>query len=590
MDVLLSAPVCAALNNGLHSVLERHHHTHVAHWHRALQASRVFELERAIADHNHPLQSTGDLRSLVLQRPNIDIPYVQSMFALLDGCSELLREWETRVVSSAEQAGSDVDLVACVRDVRVVYAMGMRLHALLEREEGAASEQAVALETMQSALRRLGQGPVNVASLLERVGRLVLDTTQSARMWALVHPATLPDLRMRELEAALHDVRSKCGDEKQAEVVEAMAMLYAAASRKNKDLVVAAVAQFVEKLAEAQESVITPESEVAQEPKVANEANETQVTPASVLADSIELSNWRSLLQSAVVVGSLPRATEERTQLLSKLRQITGDTSVALDSPWALLLTRLQWQANERDGSSSLLSLFTDAAFEWYGRLDSRLFDARVDAPKHRLGRAVGTELAWRSATRLHCSLEDHTRAARESRELLRALTEFVPQPENAKARSAELVAMMLVATRAVGGMETRAAVQLLAALSNAGDCAVERVLVDEWHAELMRSDAAHVLASAADAVRVALVEPNMTNVWLAAVETGICVLRVAVPGRAVDPAAKAYAQWTWLGDDIATCHADVAAYETVQRTMTGERLSAAIEPLQSELHELERQ
>ncbi|KAJ2358747.1 AAA ATPase midasin, partial [Coemansia sp. RSA 2618] len=581
-DVLLGAPVCASLNLGLHNALGRHTGTREARWHEALQASRMFELERLVTAAGQTCDADiGDLRELVLQRPNIDVPYVQSMFALLTGCATLQSDWESHVVSAAsiERYDAAVDSVAFVRELRTVHAMKTRLHSLLEREHGAASEQAVALELMQGALHRLVRGPVRPGPLLELVNRLVLDATHSARMWALVHPVTLPDAHMRELEARLDAARLRGPDEQRAEAVEALAMLYAASARKNKDLIVAAVSQFAASLTEEEGA----EGAIAKE-----------VTPASVLADVVELRHWQRMLRLTVVAGSLPRdATAQRVQLIDELRQVTDGAGAAADSPWALLLTRLKWQANDGSASNAtgLLSLFADAAYAWYGRLDADVFDASVDAPQHRLGRAVGTELAWRSAARLHCSLKDHQRAASESRALLHALAEFRPSADGEpRGKCAELVAMLLMAARAVGGIDvvTRASERLLAILC--GSDVVSRDAVDEWQAELKCADTTGVLEPAVNAVRAALLDSRMASVWVAAVETSIGVLRVAVPGRAVDPAAKAYARWSWLGTDVDVRRADVAAFEAVQRSMTGEHKSAATEPLERELAGLERQ
>ncbi|KAJ1830469.1 hypothetical protein LPJ70_006914, partial [Coemansia sp. RSA 2708] len=405
--------------------------------------------------------------------------------------------------------------------------MKARLQLLLEHEQGTASEQAVALEGMQGALQKLRAyaGPVGAraAELVQTAGQLVLDATHSARIWALAHPATLPDARMRELEARLGGARQQCTGETASEIVEALAMLYAAGSRKNKDLIVDAVAKFVESLP------------VTETPATAATV-EIVATPASVLADVTELSQWRQMLCAALVAGSLPRRSTgaTRAQAVARLRTLTSSMAVGQSSPWALLLTRLSWLANESDGSSALLSLFTDAAYQWYGRLVSG-FDLEpfVAAPAQRLGRAVATELAWKSAARLNCALGEHDRAAQESRELLRALATFEPEEDSVLARVSELVAQLTVVARAtstadVAMPETE---RLLAALLLDGQPGVDRKLANAWRAELMHACAAvsTAVAPAADAVLLALgdsLDPALA--WVAAVETSACVLRVA--------------------------------------------------------------
>ncbi|KAJ2317128.1 AAA ATPase midasin, partial [Coemansia sp. RSA 2704] len=564
--LLPSAPTYVQLNLGLFRALERQADRPVARWHQALQATRLFQMERMLAEGNSVTGADGNLRELVLQRPNVDVVHVQSLFALLDGCDQLLDDWEQQVAAAK---GFDSDMVPVVWHLRTIHTMKARLQLLLEHEQGTASEQAVALEGMQGALQKLRAyaGPVGAraAELVHTAGQLVLDATHSARIWALAHPATLPDARMRELEARLGGARQQCTGETASEIVEALAMLYAAGSRKNKDLIVDAVAKFVESLPATETPATAATVEIV-------------ATPASVLADVTELSQWRQMLCAALVAGSLPRRSTgaTRAQAVARLRTLTSSTTVGQSSPWALLLTRLSWLANESDGSSALLSLFTDAAYQWYGRLVSGSdLEPFVAAPAQRLGRAVATELAWKSAARLNCALGEHDRAAQESRELLRALAAFEPEEESVLAQVSELVAQLTVVARATSTADVPMpeTERLLAALLLDGQPGVDRKLANAWRAELMHACAAvsAAAAPATDAVLLALgdsLDPALA--WVAAVETSACVLRVAVPRRPVDPAAKAHAQWVWLGDDVRVRRADVAAYQAVHRSMAG--------------------
>ncbi|KAJ1840049.1 AAA ATPase midasin, partial [Coemansia sp. RSA 2708] len=98
--LLPSAPTYVQLNLGLFRALERQADRPVARWHQALQATRLFQMERMLAESNSVTGADGNLRELVLQRPNVDVVHVQSLFALLDGCDQLLDDWEQQVAAA----------------------------------------------------------------------------------------------------------------------------------------------------------------------------------------------------------------------------------------------------------------------------------------------------------------------------------------------------------------------------------------------------------------------------------------------------------------------------------------------------------
>ncbi|KAJ1742174.1 AAA ATPase midasin [Coemansia sp. RSA 1086] len=585
LDVLQSAPLLVQLNVGLYRALQRTSFE----WHSTLQQTRLFQMERQLQAHFRSLMpSAGDVRELVLQQPNIDVVHAQSMFALLEGCEQLLSLWDDSISTGDSfkqiQELSGIDSAKCVASLRTVYAMCERLNQLLQNVQAVstASEQAVALEAMQNALQKLGkcEGPVgtHARKLIEVNSRLVQDATHSARLWAIAHPTTMPDARMRGLAERLETVlKQQTGLDKDAEVIEALAMLYAAASRKNKDLIVNAVEKFVENLPALDQP--------------AEAVNDTSVPPAQILADIKELRQWQQILQLTLISGCVSGQIKQRA--LDDLRLFTDNADVSQTSSWAVMLTRLRWQANDSSGASRLLPLFTEAASQWHMQLASHSLDEVVDMPRHRLSSAVATELAWRGATRLCSSLNDLDLAIQEGRDLVQAVVRFRPIDEPIASMAAGLVAQLALVGEVLSGHKQMPYTEhLLAALYSSNDIqSVDMELVGAWHTELVQLAVSDSLTIAADAVQAALRNPaNKASMWVAMVEVGLCVLSISVPQRPVDPAAKALAQWTWLGDTITTCQADIAALKCVQHSMTGTSTSSAIESVLDEMQQLEQQ
>ncbi|KAJ2501930.1 hypothetical protein IWW47_003057, partial [Coemansia sp. RSA 2052] len=480
--------------------------------------------------------------------------------------------------------------------------------ALMARERGAASELAVAFEGMQKVLAVLAeQAPGDVGAtagrLLDIVGGLVMDASHSLRAWALVHPTTLPDAESRALEATL--VAAVAVDQAQREAVtEALAMLYATVSRKDRHLIVAAVARFAATLVgpAAADASSSPQEETPAEDALA---------PADVIADINELAMWRDLAQLAAIAGSLPRSSPVRVRALRTLREAVAAASAADQSPWALLLTRLAWLVNDRSataessrGASQLLSLVSDIAYRWYVRLgDCPAFAPLLSSsPALRLVLPVASELVWRMAPRLECALGDRDQAERHARDLLRTLAVYQPPVRMAADELAALLASVMQAVSAIAGSDddegaataaafVRCSEQLLDALPV---LPVSSELAEAWHRELMlvAAPVASAVEPAANAVRRALSahEGQLECAYAAAVEVGVCLLRISVPRRPVDPAAKARTQWTWLGDDVDVNRADLVAYRAIQRSMTGDPDTRATQPFAHRLADLERQ
>ncbi|KAJ2093567.1 AAA ATPase midasin, partial [Coemansia sp. S142-1] len=239
--VLATAPVYAELNHGLARALNRVTGP-AAQWHQALSDSLMFSQERTVAEYYRP--SDDGLRELVLQRPNVDLAYIQTIFDLVDGCDTAVAQWEALVSSpdDSEQAiAAGMRMTGIVPLLRALHLLRNRVHLLMARERGAASELAVAFEAMLSLLLVLAEAPGEVGATAQRlvlgVKGLVLDASHSLRVWALVHPTTLPDAESRALEASL---TAAVDSAQRDSVTEALAMLYATVSRKDRHLIVAA--------------------------------------------------------------------------------------------------------------------------------------------------------------------------------------------------------------------------------------------------------------------------------------------------------------------------------------------------------------
>ncbi|KAJ1819886.1 AAA ATPase midasin, partial [Coemansia sp. RSA 2675] len=587
--ILAMAPVYSALNHGLSRALNRGSNGPAALWHGALSESLMFRHERTLAEHYRPTDE--GLRELVLQRPSVDLVYVQSIFDLVDGCDQAVLLWEALVTSpeASEQAiAAGTWMSSVVPVLRALFLLRNRVHALMARERGAASELAVAFEAMQGLLVALAaEAPPAVAGiaqgLADSVRGLVMDASHSLRVWAMVHPTTLPDAESRELEAALTKALASAADREA--VTEALAMLYATVSRKDRHLIVTAVARFAANLPA---------------PEAASPAGE--MAPHDVIADVKELALWRRLAQLAAVAGSLPSGTEIHGRVLRELREAVGSASVGERSSWALLYTRLAWVANDKSAESKsglLLSLVSDISYQWHVRLgDCSPFASLLGSPALRLAQPVATELAWRMAPRLDCALGDRDVAERESRDLLRSLAEYQPPTRSPADELAAVLASVMQAVSAVVGdaSEGLAFAQcselLLSALAS---LPVDPSLASEWHRQLMlvAAPVASAVEPAANAVVRALTvreDEQLESAYVASVEVGVCLLLVSVPKRPVDPAAKARTQWMWLSEDVETGRADLAAYRAIQRSMTGDEDTGATAPFARRVADLERQ
>ncbi|KAJ2828381.1 AAA ATPase midasin, partial [Coemansia sp. 'formosensis'] len=596
--VLAAAPVYAELNHGLARALNRGSGP-AAQWHRALSDSLMFRHERTVAEHYRP--ADDGLRELVLQRPNVDLAYVQTIFDLVDGCDAAVAQWEALVTSpdgSERAIAAGMRMVGVVPLLRALHLLRNRVHVLMARERGAASELAVAFEAMQALLAVLvAEAPGDVGdtarTLVGSVRGLVLDASHSLRVWALVHPTTLPDAESRALEATLTAALGAADDDsaQREAVTEALAMLYATVSRKDRHLVVTAVARFAANLAPAAELVVV----AAREP-----------APADVIADAQDLAMWRNLARLAALAGSLPCGSELRKRALGDLRGAVASASVADQSSWALLYTRLAWLANDRSAESAsgpLLSLVSDISYQWHVRLsECSSFAALLDSPALRLAQPVATELSWRMAPRLDCGLGDRDVAERQSRDLLKTLAVYQPPARSAADELAAVVASVSQAVGAVVGDDAseeglafmRCSEQILAALGSQL-LPVDGGMAGEWHRQLMLVTApvAGAVEPAANAVRRALTAregEQLECAYVASVEVAVCLLHISVPRRPVDPAAKARTQWTWLGEDVEISRADLAAYRAIQRSMTGDEDTSATEPFARRVADLERQ
>ncbi|KAJ1943031.1 AAA ATPase midasin, partial [Kickxella alabastrina] len=601
-EMLAVAPVYIALNRSLHRTLARHQHHQDAEegpaalWHRALSDTLMFQRERMALEFITPVDS-DDLRELVLQRPNVDIGFVQSIFALIDGCQQILDGWVPALVA-ADQTTVMADMAQFVPALRTLHQLKLRIQRLLSYERGAASELAVAFENLQPTLASLALVPGEVGSmarmLLEAsVDGLVLDASHSAKVWALVHPVTLSDHESRVLESRLNDAAVALAKDPESDpaareaVVEALAMLYATASRKDQHLVRAAISRFAQTLP-TESSSIAPSSSVTA----------AQSAPADVIADIVELTAWNDIVQMADISGSLAADNTAREQLHLLVRNAV----VSENSPWTLLFTRLNWTLNDHTCSASnapLQPLLTDLTQQWYRSLDSRSFDALLYSPSLRLWQPVATELTWKQAEQFDCALADHERATKEGRDLLRALATYHPHARSSADELALLVARIVQAARAVSVSDTdisdlaRCSQQVIECLRSGH--AADPTLVGEWIEKLQTATApvADAVALAVDSMRAALLasaSSSLVFVYRAWIEVRLCILSISIPRRPVDPAAKARTQWTWLGSDIEVARGDLVSYQAIQRTMTGESDTVATQPFAAQLAALERE
>ncbi|KAJ2805495.1 AAA ATPase midasin, partial [Coemansia guatemalensis] len=606
LQLLAAVPLWLELNPGVLYALNRYAACDAAAaWHPALLATLLFWRERAVGKLLAPPADPAAARELVLKRPNVDATHAHALFAVVDGCTGLVAEWDALAAAWPQATQATSDLTLHVRSLRALHGLAHRLVALLADEHVAtASEQAVALEGIQTALRCLEAAPGRVGqqatSLLHAVDRLVLDASHSARIWTLLHPTTLPDQKSRDLETTLWaGVRALPNANERDAAVEALALLYAAAGRKNKDRIVAAVEHFVHL------------HSLAALPTTHTSTAPSDVSPAGVIADIVQLGSWHHIARFTLLAGCLPRDSPLRRRLTAELQCHVSGAAVAQHSPWALLLTRLGWAVNSSSGAETaraLLPLFTDAAFQWHLQLTSAAdFAPLLDAPTLRLWRPVATELSWKRsrALLLNCTLLDCDDAAAECRALGRSLALFQPSPPSVADQLVMCIGLIMLtcsaaATNSSGIAESPHLVacteQLIAELSSVqapeAAATVETELIDYWHTELLRASApiADLLVPAADALCAALKSFVMEDACLALVEVAVCLLAVSLPARPVDPAAKAHARSAWLADDITTVAADLDAYQLVQRSMTGESDTLATRPFVNQLAVLEKQ
>ncbi|KAJ2722068.1 AAA ATPase midasin [Coemansia sp. Benny D115] len=634
--VLEAAPLLVALNGSLYRSLKRQDAEGAAAlWHQALVDSLLFHRERLIIDTitaaSPDMGSDGaDVRELVLQRPNVDIGFVQSVFDLIDGCQLIIDAWEPTLVN-ADEPTVRMNLSQFVPALKYVYLLKQRVQQLLlvhEHSGVAASELAVAFEHLQAHLARLAvvPGPIGKTAselLQSTVNGLVLDASYSAKMWAREHPVTLATDESRVLEQRLIkvvenlqqtsdgslDANSSNSGSLRGSVTEALAMLYATASRKDQHLVLAAIARFADGLPGATESIESaPSAHLQQRQQKQQEQNSA---PADVISNVDELSTWRNIIQLTSIVsalGSAPSSAVYKHQLQGLVRSV----SVSETSAWALLFTRLNWTLNESGVSNiasgslnnGLLPLLTDLGHKWYRFLENHSYGSLLSAADQRLWQPVATELVWKQASQFDCALADYETSARESRDLLRSLALYRPYTCTV---SDELVALVVRATQAVRSVSdntdacsaltlcSAAMIDALRALSNKDrDAVIPRSMAAEWTElvlrALPRTLAGSQFASAVECVQAALVLGTFEVAYRACVELSIGVLAMSVPGRPVDPAAKARTQWTWLGDEITTAQADLESYKAIQQTMTSDSATPATQPFALRLAELERQ
>ncbi|KAJ1957077.1 AAA ATPase midasin, partial [Linderina pennispora] len=581
--LLDNSPLYAPLNHSMFRVLQRHADGPAARWHQALVETLMFQRERLV----YGKQGGQTERELVLQRPNLDIGFIETVFALIDGCDELVATWESFITDASAVepivAASDGDLGKYVARLRTLHLLKLRTEKLLAAERGTASELAVAFESMQSVLSQLSSMPSPANAVVERllgiVKGLVLDASYSAKLWTLVHPTTLADEQSREIEQRLVAAAKAADPEQRSTITEALAMLYATTTRKDRHLVLAALAKFAD-------SLVASEPNAAAAPAEPTTGEPPALSPIEIITDVSELTSWHAIADLAIVAGSLPSA-----MAIEDLLRIVKHTNVKDTSSWALLFTRLNWALN--DAQHSMLPLFSDIAFEWYQRLNDHAVDGAISASNvSRINLPVATSLTLQQAGQLDCAISDREAVARESRQLLRALSRFRAAARTPATELAVLLALVMqvasvLTSKDIDQLATTSE-SIIATLRAGND--VNQELVRQWHAELtaIASPVADTVKPAADALAAALDGLRPELVYVAWIEIGVCMLMVSLPKRPVDPAAKAQTRFDWLGEDHAVTEADLIAYRLIQHSMTGETATAATRPISDKLSSID--
>ncbi|KAJ1731573.1 AAA ATPase midasin, partial [Coemansia sp. Benny D160-2] len=597
-----------------------------------------------------PATSASARRAALLRQPDADVAHLQRVLDVADGCDLLVDAWEASVarLGSATAVGdcsADSDLGSCVPVLRSLYRLAIRIRHLVaganDNGGGAgdnSSALAVAFEETQTALHQMlaltHSQPDSVGAQIQltlgRVRPLVLDAAHSALLWLLVHPVTLCDANERQIEARLlaahkyimvtadihHSAQSAVFSEELREaVVEAIAMLYATASSRGssrgRHLVVDAIARFAASL---------PASG-AQAEGDNSDASSIGMPLAAVLSDIRSLADWQQVAQLAVLASGSSNHMAGRNDSslqdlsIARLRTtIVSSMSVGSESPWAPVFARLSWSLNEQGRATatleSALPLAIDIIDQWHDQLHSQaVADVLPDSSVAllRLARPVATELTWRhSAGLLDCALEDHGGARDGVVGMLRALTTYTP-PSPAPARDlAALVWLLAVAAAAVCDTTEedscaelhRQSSALASALLHTSDSSSHDIeaAAGRWRVALDRvintdDRVSLCIAPAADAVCAAAAQNGTAarrGVLAATIAVHSGMLALSVPHRAVDPAARAHTRWEWLGDDIDTAQAQLAAIRDVQRAMTGDTDTAATRPLAADVAALE--
>ncbi|KAJ1942037.1 AAA ATPase midasin, partial [Linderina macrospora] len=402
-------------------------------------------------------------------------------------------------------------------------------------------------------------------------------------MWSLVHPTTLADEQSREIEQRLVVAAKTADPEQRSTITEALAMLYATTTRKDRHLVLAALVKFADSLAVDEPNATA----VAPSTTHGSAAESSALSPVEIITDVSELTSWHAIADLAIVAGSLSNAMTAHEDLSHIVRR----TNVSNKSSWALLFTRLNWALNEPQ--HSLLPLFSDIAYEWYQRLSDHIADkALTSTSVSRINLPVATTLTLQQAGQLDCAIGERETVAKESRQLLRALSRFRVRSKTPASELSVLLALVMQVACALKPAGTDRLSELSGSIIRAlqtESSGVDQMLVEQWHAEITAAAAAPgidaIVKPAADAMASALRGLQMELVYAAWIEVGICMLAVSLPKRPVDPAAKAQTRFDWLGEDHAVTEADLTAYRLVQRSMTGETaLTAATLPISDRL------
>ncbi|KAJ1953309.1 hypothetical protein GGI12_006040, partial [Dipsacomyces acuminosporus] len=390
-----------------------------------------------------------------------------------------------------------------------------------------ASELAVGFESMQNTLTQLVDAPGNVGQRARQalgvVKTLVLDASHSTKIWSLVHPTTLADEESRALEKRLAAaIQNGCEEATRDSVTEAIAILYATVSRKDRHLILSAISKFAETLPSRAEN----ESAIAASPR-----DTSQAPPAAVIARINELNNWQQIASLATVTGSLYKESGVKEQAFADLKRIVGEATVSTTSSWALLFTRISWAINEcaaRGKSVAILPLLTDVAHHWYTCLSDRSVDQPLSASARRLYLPAATALTWQQAVQLDCSIDQHEATARESRDLLSSLARFKPASRSASAELAVLVGLVShvvasVAPESASSFETSTE-QLLNALRSGEVCTggtPSEQVVSQWCTGLLSTaePVADAVSPVAKAMAKALKSMTLESAYMAWVE-----------------------------------------------------------------------